>query len=222
MKLNLKERTSVAPVFETALKELWKARWIGLNNDIKCADPRFRDTVVKKNGRAMGLLRAYCTNAQAYDQQKTQLLTLPYLKFWMAIHNGMNYLAGLTKPILLATDGGKYRWQGPRFTVYIPMDYITRGTDASFHFVPEGHEMVYGRHPHHTSGGVKEGIRQAKSPLDYNGSTCWGDFPTIVRGCVHSADTVNLFRTIHLYLTRYNPNSPLCHGWESDAGFKKL
>jgi hypothetical protein len=220
MKLNLKERTTVTPEFEASLKELWKQRWVGLNNDIKCADPRFKDAVVKKNGRAMGLLRAYCTDPKAYDQQKTQLMTLPYLKFWTLERGGMSYLAGLTKPILL-TNGGEKRWQGPRFTVYIPTDYITRGTEASYHFVPEGHELVYGRHPHHTSGSRREETN-GKSPLDFYGSTCWGEFPTIVRGCVHSADTINLFRTIHLYLTRYNPSSPLCHGWESDAGFKPL
>jgi hypothetical protein len=215
MKLNLKERTEVEPAFYNALKELWKQRWSGLNNEILTADPRFKKEIIKRNGLAMGLLKAYCTNAEAFDHQKTQLVTLPYLKFWTVDHASGRYFAGLTKPILLS-DGGSNRWQGPRFTVYIPMDYPIRGTGGKFHLVPEGHEKAYSRHPHHTGNYSNE------SPLDGNSSTCWGEFPTIVRGCVHSADTVNLFRVLHLYLTRVDLHSQLCNSWEREAGFVKI
>ncbi len=147
-------------------------------------------------------------------------MTLPYLKFWMVGHKDERYFAGLTRPILL-TNGGSQKWQGPRYTVYIPTNYITRGTDARFHFVPEGHELVYGRHPHHTSGSRRYDGEIA-SPLDYYGSTCWGQFPTIVQGCVHSGDTVNLFRVIQLYLTRVDLHSLLNHSWARDAGYTAL
>jgi len=149
MKLKIAERITVTKEFEDALKELWKERWRGLNNDIKIADPRFKDAVIAKNGRAMGLLRAYCTNPKAYDEQKTQLFALPYVRFWRIEYGGQGYLVGLSKPILLA-NGGSSRWQGPRFYVYIPMNYITRGTEARFHFVPEGRELAYARHTHNT------------------------------------------------------------------------
>ncbi len=217
MKLKIHDRTEIEPAFMDLMKDLWKERWTALNREIKEADPRFRPMHIKKNAVVMTRLKANCTDKAALDHEKTQLITLPYIRFWTLQHDGMDWMAGLTKPILM-TDGGAQRWQGPRYTVYIPRNVFQRGTDAHFHFVPEGSELIHDRHPHHTASMPSS---TTYDPLDMNPYTCWGDFGTIASACIRAGEITNLFRTIYVYLTRVNLRSLLCYTFQSTP-FKQL
>ncbi len=218
IKLNVTQQTSVTPEFMDLLKEIWKERWKALNDEILQADPRMRDFTVKKNAPMMSRLRAACTDKKAFDYEHTQLLCLPFVKFWTEERNKVLYLAGLTQPILL-TDLNNRRWQGPRYTIYVSRDVSARGTSARFHWVPEGHELQYARHPHHNARTPNSSCRH---PLDMIPNTCWGTFGTMTNSCSRGGEVANLFRTLHLYASRVDMSSLLTRPFEACAQFTPI
>lgn len=215
LKLNIAERTTVEQTFIDVMIDMWKDRWKALNDEILKQPPGMRDFIAKKNAVPMNNLKAQIKGGTVFDFQKTQLMCLPFVKFFTLEHRGALWLAGLTRPITL-TDGGPRRWQGPRYTIYVPRNVIARGTSADFHWVPEGRELEYARHPHHNAY-----RGSANHPLDMDPNTCWGEFPTIVSSCVRAGDVVSLFRTLHLYATRVNMSSLLTHPFDATP-FKPL
>lgn len=218
IKLNLENRTIVEQAFLDALVEMWKEHWKTLNDEVRLSEPRYRPVVVKQNAQTMGQLRAWVQNKTAFDAQKTQLVTLSYEKFWLLERRGQQWLAGLTRPIVLSDTNNK-RWQGPRYTVYVPRNVLMGGTGSRFHFVPEGFELRYARHPHHNARSEYGEIPE--HPLDMTPHTCWGDFPTIVTNNTRSGDVVNLFRTFQIYLSRVDMHSLLTHPFEA-CPFKEI
>jgi hypothetical protein len=56
-------------------------------------------------------------------------------------------------------------------------------------------------------------------PLDKEPRTCWGGFGNPVRLLLDIPDIPELFRLLYLYLSRYNPSSPLVHGGIKNLDF---
>lgn len=224
-KINVARVTQYArvdPAFTARLKEIWKERWRALNDEIKVQPPQYRKMKAQNNAPIMGRLKGLCTNQEALDKEITRLRGLPYERFYIRVYQGHEWLVGATHPFVMTDDIRK--WQAPRYFVYIPDDVIARGTDAAFHFVPEGNEMTTARHPHHNvkkyyydpSGQYREvDFNAAKDPLDYVPATCWGSFGTIATSCITAGDVVDLFRNIAIYLTRINQNSLLTRPFEA-------
>ena len=224
-KLNITRATQYAqvdPAFTARLKEIWKARWKALNEEITVQPPNYRKMKATNNAPFMSRLKGLCTKPELLDTEITRLRGLPFERFFVREYKGHPWLVGLTRPVVMNDDNRLY--QGPRYFVYIPDDVIARGTDAAFHFVPEGNEMTTARHPHHNvkkyyydpSGQYQEvDLNAAKDPLDYVPETCWGSFGTIDTACITAGDVVDLFRNIAIYLTRINQNSLLTRPFEA-------
>lgn len=222
-KLNIAARyAQVEPDFIDEIKKIWKARWSALNDEIKFQPPRFRPMKASANAPVMSRLKALCTDRLALDKELTRLRGLPYERFFTRQYRDLNWMVGLTRPVVMTDD--TRRWQAPRYFVYIPDNVVSRGTDAAFHFVPEGYEMTTARHPHHKartqqwgqSGDIENiDYSRAADPLDYQPSTCWGSFGAIATSCIKSGDMVDLFRNIAIYLTRVNMKSLLVHPFEA-------
>jgi len=218
-KLNVTRATQYAqvdPTFTARLKEIWKERWKALNEEIKCQPPQYRTMKAKNNAPIMSRLKGLCTNQDLLDKEITRLRGLPYERFYVRQYKGRQWLVGLTRPVVMNDDVRLY--QAPRYFVYIPENVVARGTDADFHFVPEGNELTTARHPHHKTrdyyydeNGISQplGAGGVKDPLDYVPSTCWGSFGVIANSCITAGDMVDLFRNIGIYLTRVNQNSLL-------------
>lgn len=217
IKLKLNNITQVEPGFEDELVSIWKERWKALNEEILHAEPRMKDFIAKKNGPAMNKLKGMIQDKNVQDYERTQLMCLPFERFWLETHNGVLYLAGLTKPIIL-TDLGFKHWQGPRYTIYVPRDAAGKGTSARFHFIPEGFELYWARHPHHHTYSDPN----ATHPLDLPPSTCWGTFGTMSNACCRAGDFTNLFRTLHQYTSRVDMHSLLTHPFEACHFFKPM
>lgn len=218
IKLNLAQQCTVMPEFLDVMVEIWKERWKALNNEISQASPRMREFHARKNAPMMSRMKAACTDKAARDYEKTQLLCLPFVKFWTLEHNGRLWLAGMTTPIIL-TDLSAKRWQGPRYTIYIPREVTTQSTSAAFHWIPEGYELDWARHPHHKAYMPNPPVNH---PLDMTPSTCWGTFGQMTQSCVRGGEVSNLFRTLHLYASRVDMNSLLVHPFEACQQFTRL
>jgi hypothetical protein len=214
---NAAKYATVEPDFIELMKEIWKARWKVLNDDIKLAPPSYRKIKIENNAPIMSRLRGLCTKPELLDKEITRLRGLAYERFYTREFRGLRYLVGLTRPIEMTDDVRRY--QAPRYFVYFPESMVQKGTEAPFHFVPEGHELTLYRHPHHNvkqyyypdSGGGTEhyDYSDVKDTLEYNPATCWGSFGTIATSCTAAGDVVDLYRSIAIYLTRINQNSLL-------------
>lgn len=218
IRLNIQNQTTVTPEFMDVLVDIWKERWKALNDEILQASPRMRDFHAKKNAPMMSRMKAACTDKTARDYEKTQLLCLPFVKFWTLEHRGAQFLVGLTKPITL-TDLSSKRWQGPRYTIYVPRQVTTQSTSAAIHWIPEGYELDWARHPHHKAYMPDPPV---SNPLDMTPSTCWGTFGQMTQSCVRGGEVSNLFRTLHLYTSRVDMNSLLVHPFEACRQFTPL
>lgn len=206
----------VDPAFIAMMKQIWKKRWSVLNGEIKSQDPRFRSYIAKKNAPQMSRLKALCTSPIALDKELTRLRGLSYERFYIRQYNEKKWMVGLTRPIVMS-DGTRL-YQAPRYFVYVPEEVDTKGTEAKFHFIPEGHELVSARHPHHKAQTfdyneygrrVEIDTSHIKDPLDWSSSTCWGSFGTIASNCIAAGDIVDLYRNLYIYLTRIDQSSLL-------------
>jgi hypothetical protein len=210
IKINTANQVVIEPGFMNVVMDIWKERWKALNDEITHGEPRFQKMIGNKNAPIMNRLKLAITKKDRQDYERTQFLCLPFVKFWTFERQGALWLAGLTQPITLS-DMGSHRWQGPRYTIYLPRDIASKSTSARLHFVPEGHELAYARHPHHNAYLSRENTH----PVDMSPHTCWGSFGTMAQNCTRGGEIANLFRTLHLYLSRVDMHSLLTHPFEA-------
>ena len=183
-------------------------------------------------GVPLAKLMKITQNADAFDDEMTRLKSLPYTLFGTM----GNYIVGSTQPIEMVDMRAAEtldrktghptervtRWDAGVYDVYIPIGIALNGLDTSLRPNPQGVHMIplrnpWGdyRHPHHTSSHRFLDDNSCKirytHPTEYTSKTCWGSYASIVTSCVAGGDYVDMFRTIHSYLTRYDRKSPL-HG----------
>ena len=152
----------------------------------------------------------------ASDKMVTRLRALKYTDFSVINVQGHKFFAGMTEPVLLCsgeipTEKNAYE-MGP-YMVYIPFEAVSKvSMKSGFHMIPVNNPKAVDRHPHHGSG------RSSKAhPLLAQPNTCWGSMGTMITGMLRSGDLVEIFRTVHIYLVRWNPRSELRRGWRSWA-----
>jgi hypothetical protein len=139
----------------------------------------------------------------------TKLRALDYVGFNAIQHEGVRYLVGETKPIVVEVEkdsrgiqAGTYHL-GP-YKVYVAEAVILDGNLTKIHMVPLKSPYTERRFMHHTAF-----QNEAEHPLDYRTNTCWGTFGTIVKTYAVEADIPELFRALYMYLSRYDISSPL-------------
>jgi hypothetical protein len=133
---------------------------------------------------------------------------LPYSKFGVTRFDNRLWLAGRTHDIIIShqTQG---TWNLGEYGVFFDVQHMKDTNYAGIHMVPVRDHNEYARHPHHRVSSQDRNV--GMHPLRRTPHTCWGNFPTIVSNCVTDADIVELFRTINLFLVRWNPGSPLAY-----------
>ena len=138
------------------------------------------------------------------EYEITLLRALPFTRFAVVDHDG-TYLAGITRPIdMKDPDGGRMYHLGP-YAVYAPISALTEGRTDGFHFIPTVYPQSNKRHPHHKVDSDDHDTH----PLEKRAYTCWGEFGGPVSGLVDTINIPELFRHLYLYVSRYNPHSPL-------------
>ena len=150
-----------------------------------------------------------------------------YIRLYAVVHNGKTWLAGDTKPVVIeGKDRNTNRvrtWNIGSYCVAFDLDGLAQGQNYH-HFIPLEAPMTGLRHPHHYA--IASEI--AKSPLDLESHTCWGQggFSTGVSFAIQDRDISSLFSIIFKYLSRYNSSSVYggwsTHGVENVAWMQKL
>lgn len=142
----------------------------------------------------------------------TKLRSLQYTDFRAVQHEATPYLMGETKPIIINYQKEDYHL-GP-YRVYVPVGMILQNDLKSVHMIPLKAPMTNNRYMHHLAGGDGE------HPLARSPRTCWGNFGSAITSYTADADIAELFRGLHLFLSRYNAGSPLKPltqlGWDTE------
>jgi hypothetical protein len=148
----------------------------------------------------------------AIDTMKTALRALPYTEYAVKEHNRTEYdwdarqdvvvhgtyLYGLSQDVTIPSAGKKFG-MGP-YQVWVPVTAFAKNGHKDYQFIPNLAPTSYYRTPHHHAGG-------ASNP--FNSGTCWGGFGGIVKSMTAEGDVPELFRSIYIYLSRYDAGSPL-------------
>jgi hypothetical protein len=150
------------------------------------------------------------------DYEKTRLRILPFTKFSALIYGGQTWLTGRTVPVII-TDNGQAYHMGP-YKICIPVSTFERGSLDYIHFIPLKFPTSYNRHPHHHGNNPSEAhfvsyalANKIIYPLADKPGTCWGNYGALIVAIANDGDIPELFRQLYIYLTRYNPASPLIH-----------
>ena len=122
----------------------------------------------------------------------------------------------LTRDIQITDEKGRPWSLGP-YHCYVPFANLLNGMASDFHFIPARNPKFLARHPHHKA--YRD--NGSDNPLLFNPSTCWGGFNSIIFPIIGDLDIVDLIRHILIYLSRYDPNSPLVHNPMSTITFIK-
>lgn len=215
-------RAEVTPDFVNAMIEIAKGRIARFAQDLEYATPRMKDRMRAEKAPIVARLSQLRT-ADGRDMEVTRLRSLPYTKFELVTHKDIAYLAAHTQPIRLVEWRGNKastnQWDLGVYTIYTRVEHLKLGSAEGTHFVPNEDPMTLERHPHHRA---YNNVRDARHPLDYSPSTCWGSYGAIVSSCAVNGDIVELFRSLYSYVTRYNPGSPLVHGFVDQSFAKEV
>ena len=162
------------------------------------------------HARALKVLQvAHSDGRMGMEYEKTRLRSLPYARFTVVERNGERYGAGVTKPILITMPEGEMHagtWHLGPYAVYVPFSAIEEQNAGRFHFIPLKNPKANNRFPHHY---CEKRYDDDVHPLDRSIYTCWGSFSAPIAVQLDALDVPELFRTLQIYLSRYDPHSPL-------------
>jgi hypothetical protein len=199
--LKLPPRAEVPQDFQDAMRDLAERSLQKFRTDLSFMRDYEQQMYKQDNAGALVKLDKIRRDPKAMLEAVTKLRSTPYTQFaYMTIRNEPCFY-GLTKDIILDDDNGKghtFYNMGP-YHVYIPFDNFL-GKNRNFQFIPARDPHSYYRHPHHRDG-----------------HTCWGSFNAVVQLLLREGDVVEMFRTIAIYLTRYDLHSVLTHKLSQEA-----
>ena len=171
----------------------------------------------------------------------TRMKQLPYAEFTAVVSAGEVMFKARTHPLKVQVPESKRYRPGLAFppgqydigsySIYVPISALIHGNLQPIHFIPEGslawrdqsgreayfdnrhlhHYAFYA--PHHT--GQKIG-----NPLTYETRTCWGNFGAILSMNMEAGDLPEIFRSLYLFVTIQNVDSPLVD-WRNLTHYKK-
>jgi hypothetical protein len=164
-----------------------------------------------------------------FEMFLTRMKQLPYNKFDAIRSDGQVYFKATTKPLIVEISriNRHHGWAGNydigAYSIYIPYRGMLNSNIEDIHFIPEKNKWLEGydrweledrgsishyRHLHHYAY-FSHRESKISNPLTYNPRTCWGNFGSMVSSIMGDGDLPELFRTLYLYVTIQNPDSPL-------------
>jgi hypothetical protein len=151
-------------------------------------------------GNARGLL-----DDRLMDAEITRLRSLPYIKFAARTYKDGDYLIGVTRDVIMDASP-RQRWDVGQYAISVPVEDFIRGSLSHIHCIPLREPKADVRTPHHHAMGISTDNRIDISLVP---STCWGSMSGIVMGAMNNFMVAEFFRSMHIYVTRYNTSSPL-------------
>jgi hypothetical protein len=224
MGIRIAERARITPEFKEAVVMLSIARLKQIREEMEYKTGLQLTYYKRDMGPNIVRLGKLAKNPDGeLDMIITRLRGLPYEAFeticHSAIHPEVMFLSGTTKEIEIRFKNEIYHMG--KYLVRIPFSKIIGTANRpggvrvepvagdAWHFIPLNNlynsNSSY-RTPHHY------GVWPEYS------STCWGEFSPMINDLTRSADIPELFRTISIYLSRYDSHSPL-HGRLEEGDF---
>lgn len=203
MRIKIGERTKVDKSVEDFIISTAKEK---IHREAKKFNPRYVDKTVKQNALAWSKM----ANGDV-DRIIGTMHGLPYKSIETFRHKGKWYLAGTTKEILMQefpNFNSKRAVRGydiGQYIVCIPQEGFLEGTYSGTHMIPVKDRLIWNRHPHHIAGRYQT----ITNPLEVEPSTCTGGFGGIALSLMKALDFAEAMRTWMIFLSRYNPSSPL-------------
>ena len=231
-------RTTISSDFMQEVTKISHNKIMTIKNDAEFLDGIQRKCFMKDMGPVV-MAHSQIIKGDGLDAFVTRLRALPYTEFRLEEIEGFKatisstlfgsdtlttephiyrYLVGITKPVTLENEIRVRRptrkptyeihtakWDMGCYKVMVPIDLLAGAKGEGYwHFVPVSMEnSYYARHPHHHAG------KETSSSYWWQSKTCWGSFGPIINSLRQAADIVELFRTLYVYLGRYNGNSLL-------------
>ena len=206
MAIRIASRASITDAFKEALIDIYKQRLISFKTQLDEAPASVARRLRADSGLKIGRLVSLINDSHAFDREITKLRSLSYTMFDIVENKGVSFMYGKTKPIAM-TDDTDY-WNIGEYGVYLPLERLKTARmnqtfEGDWHFIPFSSPRAIVRTPHHVST-AGDG-----HPFSRPSKTCWGTFGATVPSILEDGDVVELFRTVYLYIERYNPRSPL-------------
>ena len=192
--IKVKERASITDLFMTTAKQLAAEQAGYIRNSIQ-SSPRYADRIRKENSQKILNIQAVLDE----DRFRTSLRCLPYTSFAVVD----DCLVGRTDPITI-TDGRRKQFSAGEYLVFVKKEWLLCGA-ARVHLIPVLEPRTEWRTPHHVVSSSNTG-----NPWTWRENTCLGSFASMLSALYNEFNLVEIFRTWHLYLSRYDEHSPLC------------
>lgn len=208
--IQLRERAKISDQFKERMVQIYKTHLVNLKKEIDCAPASVGQKIQKDNTLKIVRLLKLVNDPSVFDAEITKIRSLDYSFFDVAEYDSKIFLYGKTKTVIIHENNGR-SWDMGEYGIYVPLDKmlgsggghgIERG---EWHFVPFRDPKTRDRTPHHTGGS------RDSHPLSVQSSTCWGSFGHTIPSILADGDISELYRALSLYITRYDPGSPLTH-----------
>jgi hypothetical protein len=206
MPIRVAQRATISDHFIDGLKAVSRRKLKEIKEQAdRCYSDRMRQRVLNDHAGAIAYHQKLLKDPKALDHELTKLRSLPYAAYGAVDRCGEIFLHGQTKEVVMAS--GRNKWRLGAFDVYLRVQENGRFEKPTM--LLAGDPWLRKTHPHFTVS------HASNDPLDARMSICWGSFGPIISGLVRDANIPEYFRTLYMYLSRYNPSSPLGGGVES-------
>lgn len=219
--MKITPRAPVPKEFQDAMKEVYRGRFDMIKSEIE-EQPEYAQAAVRAiKAPVVGKLKMLLKNKDKFEFEMTRLRTLSFTDFWIENNSREDvFLCGQTKDIILSRnekDPSSPKFNFGPYGLCVPLKTFTGENGktggyndnpyTSAHFIPMNSHRALNRHPHHNVAAVT-GVKI----LDWTAATCYGGFNSIIWGAIGDGDIVETFRSLLIYIGRYNPSSPLFSG----------
>ncbi len=229
IKLTRIDQVEIDPTFQAVITKYFKSKVQSLEQDSRFstyhqeAGQRVNSSLFTEIDK----INFYLSNP-GWQVFLTRMKQLPYKRFSATQSEGSLYLKAQTQELIVNVPAPSGRVRHSRLTpgkynigaysIYVPYNsaLISNNID-SIHFIPEKNMTAddgryHRRHMHHYA--MADQQEMISNPLTYRPSTCWGNFGPIISMNLQAGDIPELFRSLYLYVTIQNVDSPLVYPTE--------
>lgn len=215
--MKIAPRASISREFSEALREIYNSRLNVMKDEMSRRGTAAKRYYFNANKMHIHKLLTLLSDETAFNFELVRMRALPFSAYTVQTNSfGARYLCGLSFPVQLNLYDSYHSRNmrtydmGP-YWICVKMNWLLGTKDTTlggqFHFYPDKNPMNTCRTPHHY--GYTHEKTSPVFPIDYGSNTCLGGFNTIVYSLANSGDITELFRSLHTYISRHNPNSPL-------------
>ena len=233
IKLQVKNQVTITESFKLQVRLFLTEKLTYLNRNIQNQTNSNLSLVIQQ--------LTYHQTEKGFATLLTRMKQLPYAEFTAVISAGDVFFKARTHSLKVQVPESRRYRPGMAFpsgqydigvySIYVPLSALIHGNLHTIHFIPEGslawreqsgQEAYFDhRHLHHYAFYAPHHPGQRiGNPLTYETRTCWGNFGAILSMNIEAGDLPEIFRSLYLFVTIQNVDSPLVD-WHNLTHYKK-